>query len=670
MSKITLNSIGSLTNENSAIVLLNDNSDTITNAMENTLSRDGTTPNTMEADLDMNSNRILNLPAAVEDTDPVRLIDVEDAIAEGISDVIAGEVSAELDAAVAAAVAAASPAIIAGLAGATAATLGVVSNNRLAKTANYTVLNTDNSRTIALGGSTCFTLTFSAASGYDTNFSVKVFNEDTGRGKIMAVDGLTAFILWPLQSVEIFKDNGAWKVDPQGLPRWVAPSINFYVHPSGSDTTNDGLNSGSTNAFATIQHAVDVIKKYLDIQAGQPTINLADGTHQVGTGVNILYALTGSNEFTIAGSASTACTVNCDAGGTCFIIREPGSVVTLSGMKLTTSGTGSTGINVTQAAVCDYSDINFGAFASGTHMIASTGAFINCLSNFAVSGSAVTHLNATYGAYVNYGSFTCTITNTPAFTNWVTCSTGAMVNSSSTMTFSGSITAGCTKYFMLFPGQIDLGSTVYPGTVAGTSDKIVKTDLWSVTLHGDSDYTILNTDRQLRPSANFTAARTWTLPAASTWPAGAVLIVNAAGGINSANTLSIVPAGGDLINQSSSAIVLDSIYDNLTLWGDGSTWWCSPLNGRKNALTKFGLATTTNANRVPKYSGVIGEQTQSTLTIDANNKLTVQATTTSAASINMPSGTAPSSPVDGDFWYDGTNLKFRVGGTTKTITIT
>jgi hypothetical protein len=43
--------------------------------------------------------------------------------------------------------------------------------------------------------------------------------------------------------------------------------------------------------------------------------------------------------------------------------------------------------------------------------------------------------------------------------------------------------------------------------------------------------------------------------------------------------------------------------------------------------------------------------------------------TTSYPSANIPSGTAPTSPADGDIWYDGTNLKFRLGGTTKTFTL-
>lgn len=50
--------------------------------------------------------------------------------------------------------------------------------------------------------------------------------------------------------------------------------------------------------------------------------------------------------------------------------------------------------------------------------------------------------------------------------------------------------------------------------------------------------------------------------------------------------------------------------------------------------------------------------------------LGIIAGTTARSQINFASSTAPTSPNDGDFWYDGTNVKFRVGGTTKTFTLT
>jgi hypothetical protein len=43
--------------------------------------------------------------------------------------------------------------------------------------------------------------------------------------------------------------------------------------------------------------------------------------------------------------------------------------------------------------------------------------------------------------------------------------------------------------------------------------------------------------------------------------------------------------------------------------------------------------------------------------------------TTSSATLRIPSGTAPTSPVNGDIWFDGTDLKMRIGGVTKTFTL-
>jgi len=75
MSKITLNSVGSLIDVTSAQATINNNSNTIQTAFDNTLSRDGTAPNAMAAPLDMSSNAIINLPAPVSMNSPLRLAD-------------------------------------------------------------------------------------------------------------------------------------------------------------------------------------------------------------------------------------------------------------------------------------------------------------------------------------------------------------------------------------------------------------------------------------------------------------------------------------------------------------------------------------------------------------------------------------------------------------------
>ena len=42
---------------------------------------------------------------------------------------------------------------------------------------------------------------------------------------------------------------------------------------------------------------------------------------------------------------------------------------------------------------------------------------------------------------------------------------------------------------------------------------------------------------------------------------------------------------------------------------------------------------------------------------------------TARASLRIPSGTAPTSPVNGDIWFDGTNLNVRIAGVTRTIVV-
>jgi hypothetical protein len=75
MAKLTLND---LTSGYSAPTVVNANNTLVEAAIENTLSRDGTGPNDMGADLDMGLFRIINLGAPVHQTDAVRVVDIED----------------------------------------------------------------------------------------------------------------------------------------------------------------------------------------------------------------------------------------------------------------------------------------------------------------------------------------------------------------------------------------------------------------------------------------------------------------------------------------------------------------------------------------------------------------------------------------------------------------
>ena len=81
MTKVDIKRLDSITkNDTTATEQINDNFKALQEAIENTLSRDGTGPNFMDADLDMNSYRIINSSDPVEDNDIVNLKYVEERI--------------------------------------------------------------------------------------------------------------------------------------------------------------------------------------------------------------------------------------------------------------------------------------------------------------------------------------------------------------------------------------------------------------------------------------------------------------------------------------------------------------------------------------------------------------------------------------------------------------
>jgi hypothetical protein len=81
MTKVDIKRLDSVTkNDTTATAQINDNFLALQTAIENTLSRDGTGPNYMDADLDMNSYRIINSSDPVEETDIVNLKYVEERI--------------------------------------------------------------------------------------------------------------------------------------------------------------------------------------------------------------------------------------------------------------------------------------------------------------------------------------------------------------------------------------------------------------------------------------------------------------------------------------------------------------------------------------------------------------------------------------------------------------
>lgn len=88
MAKLNLPDIGSLANNESARQAINDNFTAIEEAIENTLSRDGDVPNQMDADLDLNGNKVLNVADPTADADAVNYRSVR-----GLVETFMGEIA-------------------------------------------------------------------------------------------------------------------------------------------------------------------------------------------------------------------------------------------------------------------------------------------------------------------------------------------------------------------------------------------------------------------------------------------------------------------------------------------------------------------------------------------------------------------------------------------------
>src|SRR6185503_3441546 len=71
MSKVTLSNLTNLSNQTTAVTTINANNDALEAFSDTVLSRTGASPNSMATHLDMNSNRVINLPSAVSNSEPV-----------------------------------------------------------------------------------------------------------------------------------------------------------------------------------------------------------------------------------------------------------------------------------------------------------------------------------------------------------------------------------------------------------------------------------------------------------------------------------------------------------------------------------------------------------------------------------------------------------------------
>ena len=344
----------------------------------------------------------------------------------------------------------------------------IISNQRVAQTAQYTVMNSDKGKTIALGGNSSFSVNFSSASNYDPDFLVIILNEDTANGKFISLGTNDPFILWPLQSLIIFNQNNVWQINPE-LQRWKwSASTTFYVNPVTGSDSNDGLSLGG-NEFATINNALSVLYKLIDCNGWAPVISIADGayTEQLHLNGNLV----GANQATIIGNVSNPSNVNwyIQDNQVC-ITATNGANIVIKGISFSSSGLGSIGLQAETAGIIAFGFCQFGAFDNGYQMAIHHAGCMLSTDTYMISGSAAAHI-----IIESLGVFTSTAQNITINEN-ISFSEAFLINISgyfeieNTINFNGTGSVAGQIYDCRLNSVSIFNGTTLPGNTVGAYD--------------------------------------------------------------------------------------------------------------------------------------------------------------------------------------------------------
>jgi hypothetical protein len=154
---------------------------------------------------------------------------------------------------------------------------------------------------------------------------------------------------------------------------------------------------------------------------------------------------------------------------------------------------------------------------------------------------------------------------------------------------------------------------------------------------------------------------------------GTFIGVNAASGfvgnlidaqVNGSRRLCVTSTGAFLFGSSAATgNVLTITTSNGTISaqmvGSADLWWDKGMIVPATGVVRWGFSGSNDAI----LTGGTGTLTLSQAT------LVTPASSTTRAGFRIVAGTAPSSPTNGDIWQDGTDIKIRIGGVTKTFTL-
>lgn len=342
MSKIILNDVGSF--NTGTLATINTNNATLETALDNTLSRNGTSPNQMEATLDMNSNPIINLPAPDLPNSPLRLKDLDTFIDTGGSSILT--------------IAAGDNISIVGELPSVISAVGLEPHSNILT--SITGKGTNPGYISVLGDGTVNTRTFTASGGLsvsqgngvlgDTEYTIDVPTARTALS-INNIDNTTD-LNKPVSTATTAAIATAVTTVTGNQREKLTANRTYFVATTGNNS-NNGLAVGTP--FLTLQYAWDLICDTLDLRGFTVTIQLANGTYTSGLATNKgTVGGNGASSVKILGNATPANVIISTTSADCFGIGTllfGNSQFTIGGIKLQTTTAGNC-INVSGGGSC------------------------------------------------------------------------------------------------------------------------------------------------------------------------------------------------------------------------------------------------------------------------------------------------------------------------------